>query len=341
MKYSIIFDTNVLFVNYDRGGDFTKFYFNSTFSNIINYIEKSDLYENFEILIPSVVWKEMKKQKIDAYFNKKQELESKINKIKIPEITVSKKNEIYDYEAYIEDKITEYKQELKNSIIEIKEISLPTKDVFESIVQRAFNKLPPFEGQNKKSDKGFKDVLLWESILQYKQNNINNQIVFYSNDNIFKEYLENEFQSIFKEKIEITKNEEEILKILKQISNINDKYLYIKDDITELEEIRKYLVSKVFREKLLEALISINIYNDVYTIEVINNINVQNIVPRDIENVRYYDAKLEFNVLFNKINGEVEDIIEKRECINISFVYNENKIENISYDYKNLSFDEG
>ena len=73
----------------------------------------------------------------------------------------------------------------------------------------------------------------------------------------------------------------------------------------------------------------------------INNINVQNIVPRDIENVRYYDAKLECNVLFNKINGEIEDIIEKRECIDISFVYNENKIENISYDYKNLSFDEG
>ena len=40
-------------------------------------------------------------------------------------------------------------------------------------------------------------------------------------------------------------------------------------------------------------------------------------------------------------NGEVEDIIEKREYIDISFVYNENKIENISYDYKNLSFEEG
>lgn len=341
MKYSIIFDTNVLFVNYDRGGDFTKFYFNSTFNNIIDYIEKSDLYEKFEILVPSVVWKEMKKQKVDAYFNKKQELESKINKIKIPEITVNKKNENYDYEAYIEEKINEYKKELNNSIIEIREISLPTKDAFESIVQRAFNKLPPFEGKNKKSDKGFKDVLLWESILQYKQNNINNKIVFYSNDNIFKEYLEDEFQNIFKDEIEITKNEEEILKILKQISKENDKYLYIKDDIAELEEIRKYLVSKVFSEKLLEALISINIYNDVYTIEDINNINVQSIVPRDIENVRYYDAKLEFNVLFNKVNGEVEDIIEKRECIDISFIYNENKIENISYDYKNLSFEEG
>lgn len=33
MKYSIIFDTNILFVNYDKGGDFTRFYLNATFNN--------------------------------------------------------------------------------------------------------------------------------------------------------------------------------------------------------------------------------------------------------------------------------------------------------------------
>lgn len=39
MEYKIVFDTNILYVNYDKGGDFTKFYFNSTFTNVMSYIE--------------------------------------------------------------------------------------------------------------------------------------------------------------------------------------------------------------------------------------------------------------------------------------------------------------
>lgn len=51
---------------------------------------------------------------------------------------------------------------------------------FESIVNRAFSKLPPFEGKDKKSDKGFKDAFVWESVLEFalKHLQFKNHILF-------------------------------------------------------------------------------------------------------------------------------------------------------------------
>lgn len=184
---ALIFDSNILYVNYDKGGNFNSFYFNSTFQNVIDYIQQKDIYENMIIYIPVVVWEEMKKQKIDAYEKKKDELLSKLNKINIPDIVLIKEQKI-DYETYISEQIDNYKNELQKKLIVIKELELPSKERFQSIVKRAFEKNPPFEGKESNSDKGFKDALLWESILELKANNKNYDIILYCNDNMFNDF---------------------------------------------------------------------------------------------------------------------------------------------------------
>ena len=35
----LIFDSNILYVNYDKGGNFNSFYFNSTYQTVIDYIQ--------------------------------------------------------------------------------------------------------------------------------------------------------------------------------------------------------------------------------------------------------------------------------------------------------------
>lgn len=70
-NYYVIFDTNTLYVNYKSYGDFTNFSFNSTFSNVAGSLEKYDIYEHITVLVPTVVYEEMKKQKIRAYNEKK------------------------------------------------------------------------------------------------------------------------------------------------------------------------------------------------------------------------------------------------------------------------------
>lgn len=57
--YYLIFDTNALFQAYEKKADFTTFSFNATFENVIDMINKLDIYNQVTVAIPSVVWNEM------------------------------------------------------------------------------------------------------------------------------------------------------------------------------------------------------------------------------------------------------------------------------------------
>lgn len=81
---------------------------------------------------------------------------------------------------------------LKANKIEV--LPLPHNDRFPHIMQRAFGKLAPFEGKEGKGDKGFKDVLLWESILSIDFSKKGIEIlILMTSDKIFDQ-LQNEFK---------------------------------------------------------------------------------------------------------------------------------------------------
>ena len=91
------------------------------------------------------------------------------------------------------------------------EIQNASNSRFRSIIDRAFSKRPPFEGKDKKSDKGFKDALLWESILEFALNQPKSKIIYYSKDNAFGEFLLREFSEVVdKSSLFICKNENEV-----------------------------------------------------------------------------------------------------------------------------------
>ncbi|MDU7336741.1 MAG: PIN domain-containing protein [Clostridium sp.] len=251
--YYIIFDTNTLYVNHKTYGDFTGFSFNSTFDNVVGILEELDIYEHITVLVPTVVYEEMKKQKISAHDDKKETLQKAIGKSKFPEFEYSF-SEI-DYEKYVSDKIIEYKKQLASGQTSIAELPLPTEKRFSSIVHRAFTKLPPFYGVEKESDKGFKDALLWESILELKENTPQAKIVFYSKDNGFCDVLIDEFQSLFNDQIFICKNEFEVKNQLIVWAKIIDEYTHIPEDISEeereSERLLKWFDSDEFFHQLL------------------------------------------------------------------------------------------
>ena len=65
--YYLIFDTNALFQAYEKKADFTTFSFNATYENVIDMINKLDIYNQVTVAIPSVVWNEMEKQIIEKH----------------------------------------------------------------------------------------------------------------------------------------------------------------------------------------------------------------------------------------------------------------------------------
>ena len=99
-------------------------------------------------------------------------------------------------------------------------------------------------------------------------------------------------------------------------------------------------MSKDFSQRLLESISSINSFDDIYIIEDIHDITVTDINAIE-ENKDIYEAKLKFYTLFNKPEGNIEDIIEKEEIAVINFLYKNNTIECLNYEYRNINFDEG
>lgn len=254
IRYYLIFDTNVLFQAYEKKADFTSFSFNSTYENIIDMINQLDIYSQVVLVIPSVVWGELEQQIIEKH----DELLSKyINTIKnksFPEYSITK-NPPIDYSEYIKTKIKEYKSDIQQGMSEVIEIQNASNSRFRSIIDRAFRKRPPFEGKDKKSDKGFKDALLWESILEFALNQPKSKIIYYSKDNAFGEFLLREFSEVVaKSSLFICKNENEVRQCLEAWAKEIDKYSYQPlEDYDENKEIIDWLNSKDFFEQIIEG----------------------------------------------------------------------------------------
>lgn len=100
---------------------------------------------------------------------------------------------------------TKYEQCFENCVIPFAK----TGETLDKVLIRANQKLPPFSPDNDSSDKGFKDCLLWLSLLDYFKDNGEDEIVFMTDDKGFSrngESLCDEFKSITGKTIEIKSN---------------------------------------------------------------------------------------------------------------------------------------
>lgn len=225
-EYFVVFDTNILFQPYEKKADFTTFSFNATFKNVIDLINELDIYEKVKVAIPAVTWKEMTRQIIDAHEKKIGEFKSYVEKWILPEYSV-KEQAIEDYPLYIAKAVQSYRDEISTSLNTIIELPIPSDGRFKGIVRRAFNKAPPFGGKEKNSDKGFKDVLLWESILEFVLSHPHADILFYTKDNGFKEILIDEFKQAHPQaSITICSTETEVTDELNKWARDIDIYSY-------------------------------------------------------------------------------------------------------------------
>lgn len=119
---------------------------------------------------------------------------------------------------------------------------------------RAFSKLSPFEGKDKKSDKGFKDALLWGSILEFVLKHRNSKIIYYSKDNVFGEFLLKEFaENVSDASLFICKNENEVKVQLEAWAKEIDKYSYQPiEEFDENQESVDWLNSGDFLVQIIE-----------------------------------------------------------------------------------------
>ena len=218
---------------------------------MINHL---DIYSQVILVIPSVVWRELEKQIIEKHDELLLTYRSTITNKVFPEYSI-KENPQMDYPEYIKTKIKEYKDDIQQGMSEVIEIQNASNSRFRSIIDRAFGKRPPFEGKDKKSDKGFKDALLWESILEFALNQPKSEIIYYSKDNAFGEFLIQEFSEVVdKSSLFICKNENEVKLRLEAWAQEIDKYSYQPiESFDENKEIIDWLNSEDFFRQITEG----------------------------------------------------------------------------------------
>lgn len=121
---------------------------------------------------------------------------------------IAKFDKIIDYEK----SVTDLKKRVQEAYEKTKGINIipfnNNEGTLSLILERANLKTPPFIFESK-SDKGFKDALIWLSLLDYFKNDVENEIVFITDDNGFlknENFLCEEFNTYTEKTIQIKPN---------------------------------------------------------------------------------------------------------------------------------------
>lgn len=215
----VFLDSNIL---HSKSSDFTKARFADKLEELIGEIEVNDLYTYVKFVIPQVVINELRKQQVD-------DCSEAIKVLKRTKVTNQVIELPDDYEKTCNTVFDGTLEKLHCGIVKVDIAPYPPNESLTCLIQRAINKQPPFEGREKQSDKGFKDALVWETLLKYKSDNKKDTIVLYSKDaRVVDKFLEKEFDSIFSEKIHMVQRTDEnshhqLMNKLRELSNVEEE----------------------------------------------------------------------------------------------------------------------
>lgn len=213
MKEKVIFDTNIIR--------------NAEAKNFLGGRNELERFADVaDIVIPDIVIQEIKRQKRkNLQCNKQKFLDNPFHNLL--EIDESNTN-AFDVDDYIEKLVND--EDFTFEIIDIKD-----NNVLPKIKELAVNKKPPFEGRDN-TDKGFKDALLYFSVLEYLQEIPNKNVFVCAKDGRLKEALDAHQNIIVVESYDEFK--------IKSVSQFYDDYF--------IEQVKKELNIEITSENIIE-----------------------------------------------------------------------------------------
>lgn len=252
-KIRLIIDTTV----FGKKRELPKDYLGSSLTNIVEFINKSKLQEKVLIFIPELVQRELVSHMAERTAQIKSSLGSIKNELSncYEGIQVSHGLDAYDEES-IAKLVT---QSLNKSNIGIIKTS-GTSAI--KLVDRWFSGTKPFG--SKESEKGFKDTLIWLSILNFaKDLDTDERVIFLTgNINDYTAETADEFKKQIGMNIDIVGSETEVKELLDKICKLKLNYQKVKKDSiellnkpSELEKIKNSIMS--FGEKKTNTLSAI------------------------------------------------------------------------------------
>ncbi len=204
--YKIIIDTN--FIHCEFNGSFEEEIIGSSIFELKKFIERLKLRKKIEICLPKMVLHERLAQ-ILRKINKSHIIIDK--NLKILSNFGVKPSQPYDKKSYKKILEKEFKKIIKKNKFSV--IPLP-KIKISALIERALSKIPPFKNREGVGDAGFKDTIIWLSMLQCAKENKNDNFVFLTNNT--KDFQSNE-EVLIKE---FSKNSRKKLKFVSDLAEL-------------------------------------------------------------------------------------------------------------------------
>ncbi len=200
-KYKIILDTNFIRQHDDS---VTNVVFNYSLNSIKDFIKKHSLTNIVTIAIPEIVRKEIYFQIYDRVINKLESVKNIDTYLK--DLSIRKTLIIHskDISKKIENKIKNIFEDLKVEVLVIPKVD-------NKILDRSLNHKPPF---SVKGDNGFKDSMIWLTIIEDAKHNPDVNYILCTSDKLFKDSFE---------------------ELEKEFKGYTNKNLYLKESTAELE----------------------------------------------------------------------------------------------------------
>ncbi|MBI2660561.1 DUF4935 domain-containing protein [Candidatus Woesearchaeota archaeon] len=261
-KYVIIIDTNIIRNSASEEWDNPL----STIGirAIFDFIKKHKLENEVILTIPEIVLEEILSQKIHSINKDLEYLENLYEKYKQRfglEGVDMPKYKSFNFYSFFKDKCSNFMQKHNLDLLKIPDIKA------DEILKRCLQKKPPFQTE---TDKGFKDTVLWLSILHLSINNPDTRIILATEDKIFREVslnqeiklINNTGITIYQESNEIVSqlsSELEVDKRFKErIDNVkarvvNEKINFILNEITKDSKQKGYTIYDLYKRYEIES----------------------------------------------------------------------------------------
>lgn len=287
---AVFIDSNQLYVNQIQ--DFSQVWSYGQIDQFVDKIESADLYEYVKIVIPSIVFAELHRQQIEQYKAKTDE----VKKLIFPAWKIEYGPSTHEYKEWLEKEHDSLSKLNKRGMVDFEIVEVPPT-CFESVIDRAIEKRAPFEGKDKQSDKGFKDALIWETILQYKRRHPEESIIWVTHDKQCKsKSLVFEYRDLF---------DEEII-----FCNARNEFEELLNELIKTLEIDAKPIKRSPKDILAKAYFGFFLFNKANEIAAINDIPLIegthfDIPILDIENISdsEYTAFVQLRVMWRDIES--------------------------------------
>ncbi|HEC88902.1 MAG TPA: DUF4935 domain-containing protein [Thermoplasmata archaeon] len=243
-KTLVILDTNKIRSNFEWESDYSNFEPKGDLLKLIDFIEKHNLQEVLFLGIPDIVLKEVINARCDNFKKQVNRIKSDMKKLETMPCCdfsqVGLPEEDFDYREFIKKKIDDFISSKKFILIlELKKELYA--EVLELLIEKATQKKKPFNEHGR----GFKDALIWETILNFEDiNSYSSVFVLSENKKDFDYGLKEEFKKKFSKELDFEANTDALIASLENIYGLYIRYpavlSHLKTDYFE-DQLKQYL----------------------------------------------------------------------------------------------------